>query len=176
MSLNRTPKSKNYDEQSYFTSNENENKKLITLSKYKKLNENEAYYDKLLEKIKKENEGTNISTTLKTKNVKNKFSNIKRMSFNKNQNNINFIIDKVFENEKVNEKENKIKIYLINSESHKDLRKKTIELKKKIKKIKSFHQNEEINKNKNMKNFEVNHKNFNNNKIFQCLLCCCSTS
>ena len=124
MSLNRTPKSKNYDEQSYFTSNENENKKLITLSKYKKLNENEAYYDKLLEKLKKENEGTNISTTLKTKYVKNKFSNIERMTFNKNQNNINFIIDKVFENEKVNEKENKIKIYLINSESHKDLRKK----------------------------------------------------
>ena len=105
MSLNRTPKSKNYDEQSYFTSNENENKKLITLSKYKKLNENEAYYDKLLEKLKKENEGTNISTTLKTKHVKNKFSNIERMTFNKNQNNIHLIIDRVFDNEKQNEKE-----------------------------------------------------------------------
>jgi hypothetical protein len=34
--LNRTPNSKNFDEQSYLTLNENENKKLITLPKYKK--------------------------------------------------------------------------------------------------------------------------------------------
>ena len=38
MSLNRTPKSKNYEERSFFTSTENDNKKLITIPKNKKLN------------------------------------------------------------------------------------------------------------------------------------------
>ncbi len=179
--MNKTPNSKNFDEQSYLTLNENENKKLITLPKYKKQKKNEEYYDNLLEKLKKENEGTNISTTLKTKHVKNKFSNIERMTFNKNQNNIHLIIDRVFDNEKQNEKEKendkyeskKIKIYLINSEPPKIIRKKNNQLKKKNK---SFIQNEENIINKNIKNIEDNHKNYSKNKIFQCLLCCCPTS
>ena len=86
------------------------------------------------------------------------------------------MIDKVFDNEKENDKNGnnkKIKIYLINSEPPKLIRKKNNQLKKKNK---SFIQNEENIINKNIKNIEDNHKNYSKNKIFQCLLCCCPTS
>ena len=86
------------------------------------------------------------------------------------------MIDKVFDNEKENDKNGnnkKIKIYLIKSESYKDLEKKNNEKKKNYK---SFHQIEDTNRNKIIKNFENTHKSVSICKIFQFLLCCCPTS
>ena len=56
---------------SYLILNEHEKKRIFSISKNKL---NEKYYDTLLEKLKKENEGSNISTTVKTKHVKKKFA------------------------------------------------------------------------------------------------------
>ena len=75
--------------------------------------------------------GSNISTTVKTKHVKKKFAKAQKISFDKNENNINEIIDKVFDKEKENVNKNeKIKLYLFDrneiNNNEKKYRKKKI--------------------------------------------------
>ena len=151
---------------SYFILNEHEKKRRILSSTKNRLNG--EYYDNLLKKLKKENEeATNSSTTIKTKNVKQKFSNAKKISFDKNENNINEIIDKVFDKEKENVNKNeKIKLYLfdrneINNNEKKYRKKKNI-----------------LNQHVNIYNIDTNKhvdedKKNVSNKVLKCLLCCC---
>ena len=60
---------------SYLILNEHEKKRIFSISKNKL---NEKYYNTLLEKLKKENEGSNISTTVKTKHVKKNLQKLKK--------------------------------------------------------------------------------------------------
>ena len=133
---------------------------------------NLEYYDNFLKKLKKENEeATSVSTTIKTKNVKQKFSNAKKISFDKNENNeknVHLIIDKVFDKNKENVYKNeKVKLYLI---SEKETEEKKNE--KKQRKIKVLNQHFNVYNIDTNKNVDENKKNVSN-KVLKCLLCCC---
>ena len=150
---------------SYLILNEHEKKRIFSISKNKL---NEKYYNTLLEKLKKENEGSNISTTVKTKHVKKKFAKAQKISFDKNENNINEIIDKVFDKEKENVNKNeKIKLYLFDSRNEINNNEKKYRKKKNI-----------LNQHVNIYNIDTNKhvdedKKNVSNKFLKCLLCCC---
>lgn len=155
---------------SYFILNEHEKKRRILSSTKNRLNG--EYYDNLLKKLKKENEeATNVSTIIKTKNVKQKFSGAKKISFNKNENNeknVHFIIDKVFDKNKENfYKNEKVKLFLI-SEKETEIKKNE----KKQRNIKVLNQHFNVYNIDTNKNVDENKKNVSN-KVLKCLLCCC---
>ena len=160
--------------------NERDKRKLFTVSKYKKDNENDEYYDTLLKKLKKENEETNVSTTIKTKLIKQKFSNIKKFELkNNNTNCYKSIVNKGPDNEKkiLEEKResDQIILYLVKPEKKNKKREK-----EKEKEIENLNKTDCINTIKTMKHANdnllknikhVDEKNVTN-RFIKCLLCC----
>ena len=187
--LNKSPIPEYFFKSRKFIMNERKRRKNKTVSKHKcdfnNDEDNKDFYDTFLEKLKKENECTNISTTLKTKHVKNKFSNVKKIDFNNNNNkkNVDSIIEKVFDEnlKEKKESENNVKLFLISYDSDNKM--------DSLKQIKIKKENSIINKNininktnhtvKSIKNLEKNlinnikqvQKN-DSNSFVKCLLCC----